>query len=91
VFGEPDGSPRLPNALTRKWAKALENAGIVAALHSLRHTHAGTLIASGLNVLTISRRLGHGSPAITLTVCGHLFKTDDRATAIMEATFAGTE
>jgi integrase len=39
----------------------------------------------GLDVLTISRRLGHGSPAITLGVYGHLFKPDDRAAAIMEA------
>src|SRR6185312_10991813 len=31
-------------------------------LHALRHTHASQLIASGMDVLTISRRLGHGSP-----------------------------
>jgi len=35
-------------------------------------------------VLTISRRLGHGSLAITLGVYGHLFKTDDRAAGAME-------
>ena len=55
-------------------------------LHSLRHTHASHLIASGMDVLTISRRLGHGSPTITLGVYGHLFpNTDDRAAQIMEA------
>jgi integrase len=91
VFGEEDGSPRSPNALTKEWAKIMEKAGIEATLHSLRHTHASTLIASGMDVLTISRRLGHGSPAITLKVYGHLFKTDDRAAQIMEASFAGTE
>jgi integrase len=42
-----------------------------------------------MDVLTISRRLGHASPAITLTVYGHLFSnTDARAADIMEATFA---
>jgi integrase len=91
VFGEEDGSPRSPNAVTKAWAKAMAAARIAATLHSLRHTHASTLIASGLDVLTISRRLGHGSPAITLKVYGHLFKTDDRAAAIMEAAFAGTD
>jgi integrase len=50
-----------------------------------------TLIASGLDVLTISRRLGHGSPAITLSVYGHLFKTDHRAAQGMEAAFAGLQ
>jgi integrase len=63
----------------------MQRAGLTAALHSLRHTHASMLIASGLDVLTISRRLGHGSPAIALGVYGHLFKPDDRAAAIMEA------
>ena len=60
-------------------------------LHSLRHTHASMLIASGMDVLTISRRLGHGSPTITLRVYGHLIHgTDDRAAQIMEAAFGGT-
>ena len=63
--------------------------GLKATLHSLRHTHASTLIASGLDVRTISRRLGHGSAALTLNVYGHLFKPDDRAAAIMETAFGG--
>jgi integrase len=54
-------------------------------LHSLRHTHASMLIASGMDVLTVSRRLGHGSPTITLRVYGHLIHgTDDRAARIMD-------
>ncbi|MFL4967441.1 MAG: hypothetical protein ACJ8EU_01840 [Xanthobacteraceae bacterium] len=53
-------------------------------------THASHLIAAGLDVFTVSRRPGHGSPTITLTVYGHLFaNTDDRAAQIIEATFAG--
>src|SRR5262249_320372 len=73
VFAAWDGSTRSPNALTKEWALVMKAAGIKATFHSLRHTHASTLIASGLDVLTISRRLGHGSPAITLGVYGHLF------------------
>jgi integrase len=60
-------------------------------LHSLRHAHASTLIAAGLDVLSISRRLGHASPVLTLSVYGHLFKTDDRAAVIMEAALTTTE
>jgi integrase len=89
VFSNWDGSTRSPNGVTKEWTLAMRKAGLKATLHSLRHTHASTLIASGLNVLTISRRLGHGSPAITLGIYGHLFKTDDRAAAIMEAALAG--
>ena len=51
-------------------------------------TPCSKLIASGLDVLTISRRLGHSSPTITLGVYGHLIHgTDDRAAQIMEAAF----
>ena len=85
VFAAWDGSSRSPNALTKEWQSTLCSIGFKATLHSLRHSHASTLIASGLDVLTISRRLGHGSPAITLGVYGHLFRTDDRAAAIIEA------
>jgi integrase len=41
-------------------------------LHSLRHTHASMLIASGVDIITVSRRLGHCSPKVTLEVYGHL-------------------
>jgi integrase len=44
-----------------------------------------------MGVLTISRRLGHGSPSITLNVYGHLFHTaDDRAASILERAFGCT-
>ena len=91
VFASWDGSTRSPNALTKEWTLAMGRAGLKATFHSLRHTHASTLIASGLDVLTISRRLGHGSPAITLSVYGHLFRPDDRAAAIMEAALTATD
>ena len=59
------------------------------SLHALRHSHASQRIASGMDVLKISRRLGHGSPMITLGVRGHLFtNTDDRAAAVVEAASA---
>ena len=90
VFATWEGNVRHPDGLSKEWRRALAALGCPQiTLHSLRHTHASQLIASGLDVLTISRRLGHGSPAITLAVYGHLFSnTDDRAAAIMEATFA---
>jgi integrase len=59
-------------------------------LHAWRHTHASQLIASGLDIVTVSRRLGHSNPSITLTVYAHLFSnTDARAAEIVEAAFAG--
>ena len=42
---------------------------------------ASTLIRAGVDVLTISRRLGHSSASMTLDVYGHLMKGADKAAA----------
>ena len=68
---------------------AMDDLKIDCTLHALRHTHVSQLIAAGMDVLTISRRLGHASAAITLKVYGHLFaNTDAMAAEILEETFA---
>jgi integrase len=82
VLARWDGKPRSPNAVTKEWTRALAEFGMPAvSLHALRHTHASQLIASGLDVLTISRRLGHGSPTITLSVYVHKFRNKDEQAA----------
>jgi integrase len=89
VFPTFDGRPRSPNALTKEWTVAMSDTGLKVTLHALRHTHASSLIAAGIDVLAISRRLGHASPTITLGGYGHLFSnTDDRAAQVVEAMFA---
>ena len=89
VFAAADGRLLSPNALSKAWPRIMAGIGMPqVTLHSLRHTHASMLIASGVDILTISRRLGHSSPTITLGVYGHLIAgTDDRAAQIMEAAF----
>jgi integrase len=54
-------------------------------LHSLRHGFASLLIASGLNVVYVSRQLGHANPNITLEVYAHLFAQADHAEAARAA------
>jgi integrase len=89
IFATADGKHLSPNAITKAWPVATAAIGMPAmTLHSLRHTHASILIASGVDILTISRRLGHSSPTITLSVYGHLIHgTDDRAAQVMDAAF----
>ena len=88
VFARWDGEIRSPHWLTQKFAQAMAALKIDCTLHGLRHTHVSQLIAAGLDVLTISRRIGHASPVITLGVYGHLFRnTDARAAEIIEAAF----
>lgn len=54
-------------------------------IHSLRHTFASFLIASGLDVVFVSRQLGHAHPGITLQVYSHLFAARDHAESAHEA------
>lgn len=89
VLATWEGKPRTPNALSKDWGEMMVRFGLKITLHALRHTHASQLIAAGMDVVTISRRLGHASPTITLGVYGHLFSnTDDRAASIMQTAFS---
>ena len=45
--------------------------------HSTRHTHVSQLIDQGVDIVTISKRIGHSSPEVTLRVYSHLFARDD--------------
>ena len=93
VFRRADGSPMLPDSVSSEWRRAVVALKLPkVSLHALRHTHASQLIASGMDVLTISRRLGHGAPSITLDVYSHLFKPTDRgAAAIFDKAFGGLQ
>ena len=87
VFCELDGSPIAPDLLSQRWRRAADALGLDhLTFHALRHTHASALIAAGLDVVTVSKRLGHGSPAITLGIYAHRFaNTDTAAAAAMDA------
>lgn len=86
VFCDIDSEPRLPQTVSQTWMKVTAAAKVEATFHSLRHTHASHLIAAGVDILTISRRLGHSSPTITLNIYGHLMpQTDDKAALAIEA------
>ena len=88
VFPGADDAPRAPSGLTREWRQVVTAKGLPrVSFHALRHSHASMLIAASVDVLTVSRRLGHGSPSITLGVYAHLFSnTDDRAASAIDAT-----
>jgi integrase len=89
VLSTWDGKFMTPAALAHVWRRQMRAIGMSGVgLHSLRHTHASTLIAAGIDVLTVSRRLGHASPTITLNVYGHLVHgADDRAAQIIGEVF----
>jgi integrase len=94
VFGTVEGDPIPPNNLSRDWARFVKARKLPAvSFHGLRHSHASALIATGIDALTVSRRIGHASPVVTLKVYSHLFKETDRtaASAIEAALRTGDE
>jgi hypothetical protein len=73
----------------KAFRQAVNHAGLQApgklTLHSLCHGYASLLIANGLNVVFVSRQLGHANPNIRLEVYAHLFEHADHAQAAREA------
>ena len=78
VFTTLDGDPITPDVLSKAWSRQTAAKGMPQVhFHALRHTHASMLISEGIDIVQISKRLGHASPTITLNTYSHLFKKDD--------------
>ena len=82
VFCTVEGRLISPNSVSRNWRRFCRVRKLPRVqFHALRHTHASTLIRAGVDILTISRRLGHSSASMTLDVYGHLMGGADAAAA----------
>ena len=82
VFPAPSGEPLRPSNLSAQWNRAITALKLPRVrYHDLRHSHVSQLIASGLDVVLISKRIGHANPAITLKLYSHMFRSDDAAAA----------
>lgn len=90
LFSTINGDPIAPNTVSSAWADLAQNLSIPeVTFHGLRHTHASQLIDAGVDIVTISKRLGHAKPDITLRIYAHLFRKDDgKAAAAINAAFA---
>jgi integrase len=91
VFPAADGGPMSPRGVSSEGRDAAEAVGLKGVtFHALRHTHASQFIDAGVDVVTISKRLGYASPTITLQIYAHLFRKDDtKAAAAINAALAG--
>lgn len=97
MFATQTGRPIYYRNLTRQgFAAAVARAGIdhepepKLRFHDLRHTYTSLLIAEGLNVIFVSRQLGHAYPSYTLNTYGGLFdrvEYECRAAERLEAVF----
>jgi integrase len=91
LFATLEGRPLRPCTASKDWSRVAESIGMPEiTFHALRHTHASQLIASGVDIVTISKRLGHAKPNVTLSTYAHMFDTDDRkAAAAINAALGG--
>lgn len=82
-----EGEPCSPSAVSRAWSDFAKKIGLPEIkFHNLRHTHASQLIDAGVDIVTISKRLGHAKPDITLRIYAHLFRqTDSKAADAINA------
>ncbi len=72
VFCQENGSPYEPRTYQDLFKRCVRQAGIPDAnFHSLRHTFATRSLEQGMDVVTLSRLLGHANPSITLDKYGH--------------------
>jgi integrase len=88
LFADIEGAPLSTTSCSKQWGKFAASIGLPkVTFHALRHTHASQLIdAGGVDIVTISKRLGHAKPDITLRVYSHLFAMDDgKAAAAINA------
>jgi integrase len=83
VFDDGAGGMLSPHRITDRWWKMLRQIGFAPALsfHKLRHLHASLALGAGVDILTVSRRLGHANVKTTFDVYGHLLPGADGAAA----------
>jgi integrase len=81
VFTTETGQPiYYRNAATRGLTRAAEVAGLNCerlpklSFHDLQHSYGSHLVRSGLDVVRVSRQLGHARPSVTLDVYAHEFE-----------------
>lgn len=66
IFTQDDGKPTNPQTWTRWTSEFSKRHGLPHVNpHAFRHTAASVLIASGTDVVTVSRMLGHASVTTT--------------------------
>ena len=82
IFTKWDGTPMHPDSLYQWFSRFVKQNNLPPiTLHSLRHTNASLMIANGIDLATVSKRLGHADTSITARVYTHAIKEADAIAA----------
>ncbi len=72
VFAREDGKPIHPERLSKSFRAHARSAGLPPIrLHDLRHGWASHAVAAGVDLRTVSSRLGHADAGFTMRVYAH--------------------
>ncbi len=75
---EPDGSLTDPHRLSQRFRALLKKYDLTPIrLHDVRHSYVVASRRAGVDVKTVSQRIGHADVNVTLTVYDHVFHEDD--------------
>ncbi len=82
-------SPLTRTTIDRYFNDGIQKSGVKKIrLHDLRHSHATMLINAGVNIVAVSKRLGHSDINQTLKTYTHLLKdTDDKMMDFIENSY----
>lgn len=82
LFCQDNGRPLDPSAVSKLFSHLAAAAGLPhVRLHDLRHGQASLMLAAGLPVEVVSKRLGHSTIGITLDTYSHLLEGVGRRVA----------
>ncbi len=84
VFTNAEGRPFRPDTLSNWFREFIAQHNDVLpeiTVHSLRHTNATLMIAEGIPITTVSKRLGHSNSVTTGRVYAHSIQSVDEAAA----------
>ena len=86
VFCNPDGSSISATKVDICFKKGIKESGVKKIrIHDLRHSHATWLINNGVNIVAVSKRLGHATIDQTLKTYTHLIKqSEDELVAFID-------
>jgi len=82
VFAHPDGTPYRPSTITKAFIRLSAEAGVRRVrLHDLRHGAASLMLAAGVPIEVVSKRLGHANITLTMDTYSHLLEGVGREAA----------
>ena len=73
IICQNDGKPYHPDSFSNKWKRFIDKHKIrKIRFHDIRHTSATMLVASGVDLITVKKRLGHSDITTTANIYTHV-------------------